>query len=414
MDLEFELNLEKFCDVVIEVGLNLQPGQRLLMIDPKLELAPLVRLIAGKAYKRGTKFVDVMWSDDQLTLTRFQNAPRDSFEEVSNWWIDGILGVIEEGGATINFSSVDPDLLVDQDPLAVGTAQMALVKRSRQIGDLRTRNSTNWLIIAPPIGSWSKKIFPDLTMEEANAKFWDITFEICRVKLEDPVAAWKEHIKQLEARCDYMNRKRYASLKYSAPGTDLVVGLPREHIWIGGESTSQSGMRFTPNLPTEEIFTLPHRNKVDGYFTATRPVSVGGFAIEDIRMTLSDGLITEASASHGEEIMLRLLQMDEGASRLGEVALVPHSSPISQVDLLFHNILLDENAACHLAVGSAYKPCVTDGESMSDEEFTSIGGNSSNLHGDIMIGSNELDVDGIGDDNKLEPIMRGGEWAFEV
>jgi aminopeptidase len=381
---EFETNLAKLSEVIVEVALNLQPQQRLLMVGPLLEHAPLVRLISEKAYKLGARFVDVMWSDELLSLIRFKNAPRDSFKELSSWWINGIHDVAKAGDAIIRFNSVDPDLLIDQDPSAIATAQQTLAVQSKPFQELVSRNALNWVLIAPPSGAWSEKLFPDIDLEDRTTKFWDVMFEICRIKEENPVSAWKNHLQQLKARCEYLNQKQYSALK------------------------------FTSSFPTEEIFTLPHRNEVDGFVTATKPVSAGGFLIEDISFTLSEGRITRATASRHEEIMLKLIQMDEGATRLGEIALVPHSSSISQLDTMFYNILLDENTSIHLAVGNAYKFCMTDGESMSDDEFLDTGGNISNLHGDVMIGSGEMDVDGVTANSIPEPVMRAGEWAFDV
>jgi aminopeptidase len=411
---EFETNLAKLSEVIVEVALNLQPRQRLLMVGPLLEHAPLVRQISEKAYKLGARFVDVMWSDELLSLIRFKNAPRDSFKELSSWWINGIHDVAKAGDAIIRFNSVDPDLLIDQDPSAIATAQQTLAVQSKPFQELVSRNALNWVLIAPPSGAWSEKLFPDIDLEDRTTKFWDVMFEICRIKEENPVSAWKNHLQQLKARCEYLNQKQYSALKFTSSGTELTVGLPRGHLWKGGQSTTQSGIDFVPNFPTEEIFTLPHRNEVDGFVTATKPVSAGGFLIEDISFTLSEGRITRATASRHEEIMLKLIQMDEGATRLGEIALVPHSSSISQLDTMFYNILLDENTSIHLAVGNAYKFCMTDGESMSDDEFLDIGGNISNLHGDVMIGSGEMDVDGVTANSIPEPVMRAGEWAFDV
>jgi aminopeptidase len=414
MDSEFEINLGKFADVIVGVGLNLQPGQRLLMEGPKLELAPLVRKISENAYKAGARFVDVMWSDEELTLIRFQNAPRDSFEELSDWWVKGVFDVANAGDAIIRFGGGDPDLLIDQDPTAIATVGRSYAAQSKPFLELQSKSSMNWVRISPPIGSWSKKVFPELGFEEGMSKFWELIFEICRINEDDPVSAWKEHIQRLRARCEYLNQKKYTALKFNAPETDLTIGLPNGHHWIGGKSTSKSGIEFVANIPTEEILTLPHRSKVDGYVTSTRPVNAGGVLVEDINLVFSEGKVITATASKGEEVLIKGMQIDEGSNRLGEVALVPHSSLISQLDLLFYNVLLDENASNHLALGNAYKFCMTDGELMSDEEFNNIGGNVSNLHVDFMIGSEEMDVDGITADNFAEPVMRDGEWAFDV
>jgi aminopeptidase len=280
--------------------------------------------------------------------------------------------------------------------------------------DLLVKNATNWAVVTAPVDGWPEKVFPHLPPDSRKAKFWDTIFEICRVKQADPVSAWQDHVNRLVARSNYLNRKRYAALKLAAPGTDLTVGLPRGHIWRGARMSSQNGIDFTANIPTEEIFTIPHKDKTEGVVTATKPLSYGGSLIEDLSLTFSKGQVVKATARKGEESLHKLLEMDEGASRLGEVALVPHSSPISQSGLLFYNILIDENASNHIALGRAYKFSVEGGEAMSDDEFAAAGGNHSLIHIDFMIGSGEMDVDGLVEDGTAEPIMRGGEWVFEV
>jgi len=419
MSSEFERNLDKYAEVIVRVGLNLQPGQRLLIGMPMfgvygtpLELAPLVRLIVAQAYQAGARLVDVMWNDDQLRLIRFQHAPRDSFEEFPTWRADGVFEVAKAGDAVLAIYAEDPDLLVKQDLTLITTVHQTGFKHAKPFSDLRGKNAMNWVVITAPVDGWPEKVFPDLPPEDRKAQFWDTIFEICRVKQPDPVSAWKDHANELAARSNYLNHKRYAALKLTAPGTDLTVGLPRGHIWRSGCMTSQTGIDFTANIPTEEIFTIPHKDKTAGVVTATKPLSYGGSLVEDFSLTFSAGRVVKATAKRGEESLHRLLEMDEGANRLGEVALVPHSSPISQSGLLFYNILIDENASNHIALGRAYEFGLEGGEAMSGDEFAAAGGNHSLVHIDCMIGSGEMDVDGLTADGAAEPIMRGGEWAF--
>ncbi|UCC63655.1 MAG: aminopeptidase [Anaerolineae bacterium] len=421
MSLEFQRNLDKYAEVTVRVGLNLQPGQRLLIGMPlfgiygtPLELAPLVRTIVAKAYQAGARLVDVMWNDDQLRLIRFQHAPRDSFEEFPTWRADAAFEAAKAGDAVLVIYAENPDLLVGQDPELVAVVQHTNFKHSEPTMDLVVKNAMNWALITAPVEGWPQKVFPDLPPDSRKAKFWDTIFEICRVKQADPVSAWQDHVNELVVRSDYLNRKRYAALKLTAPGTDLTVGLPSGHIWRGARMTSQNGIDFTANIPTEEIFTIPHKDRTEGVVTATKPLSYGGILIQDLSLTFSEGRVVKATAKKGEQSLHKLLETDEGASRLGEVALVPHSSPISQSGLLFYNILIDENASNHIALGRAYKFSLENGEAMSDDEFAAIGGNHSLIHIDCMIGSGEMDVDGLLKDGTAEPIMRGGEWAFEV
>jgi aminopeptidase len=422
MSSEFERNLDKYAEVIVRVGLNLQPTQRLLIMGvpylgiygAPLELAPLVRLIVTKAYQVGARLVDVMWNDDQLRLIRFQHAPRDSFEEFPTWRADGALEAAQGGDAALLILAEDPDLLIKQDPTLITTVHQTGFKHMKPFSDLRGKNAMNWVVITAPVDGWSDKVFPNLPPEDRQARFWDTLFEICRVKQPDPVSAWEDHVNELASRRDYLNYKRYAALRLTAPGTDLVAGLPRGHVWRAARMTTQSGIDFTGNIPTEEVFTAPHKDKTEGVVRSTKPLSFGGRLIEDFSLTFSEGRVVKAAAKKGEESLRELLEMDEGASRLGEVALVPQSSPISQSGLLFYNLLIDENAASHIALGQGLRFCIEGGEAMSDDEFAAVGGNHSLIHIDFMIGSGEMDVDGLAEDGTAEPIMRSGEWMFEV
>ncbi|MFX1574772.1 MAG: aminopeptidase [Promethearchaeota archaeon] len=420
MTSKFEENLEKYAEIILKIGLNLQPGQRLLIGTPNIyqygapiELAPLIRVIAKKAYQIGARFVDVMWDDEQLKLIRFQHAPRDSFEEFATWRTDCQYEFAKNSDAIVRILAYNPDLLNAYDHNLIATAMKTHLKYSKPYSDLISKNVLNWVGVTAPVEGWAEKVFPDISPEKRQEKFWDIIFEICRVKNEDPIAVWEAHIKQLAARCDYLNKKRYIALKFVAPGTDLRVGLPKGHIWGSARFKSQNGIDYVANIPTEEVFTLPHKDKTEGFVTATKPLPIEGM-IEDFSLTFSKGRVVDASAKKGEEMLHKILETDEGTRRLGEVALVPHSSPISQSGLLFYNILLDENASCHIALGRGLKFWISNGVKMSDEEFSAAGGNISMDHVDFMIGSDKIDVDGILENGTSEPIMRKGEWAFDI
>lgn len=418
---EFEVNLEKYAELIVTVGLNVQPGQRLLIGAPirgfrgtPLELAPLVRLIAAKAYQVGARLVDVIWNDDQLYLVRLQHAPRDSFEECPTWRADATLQVAKAGDAMLLFLAENPDLVTDQDPESVATVLKTNLMHTKPTSDLVVRKAMNYAVVTAPVDGWPDRVFPDLPPDSRNSEFWDTIFEICRVKQADPLSAWRDHVNELVARSDYLNHKRYTALRLTAPATDLVVGLPGGHIWRSARMTSQNGIDFTANIPSEEIFTMPHGDKVEGVVTATKPLSYGASLIDEFSLTFSEGQVVKATAKEGEDSLHKLLKTDEGASRLGEVALVPHSSPISQTGLLFYNRLLDENASSHIALGQAFRFCLESGEAISDDDFAAVGGNQSLVHIDFMIGSHEMNVDGLKEDDTAEPIMRDGEWAFEV
>jgi len=418
MSSEFEQNLEKYVEVILKVGLNLQKGQRLLISassigTPLLELAPFVELITKKAYQMGARFVDVIWDDPQLHLIRFQHAPRDSFEEFPTWISNAHLEFAEKGDATLLLYADIPDLFIDQDPELMAIRRKTEAKHFKPWSDLRSKNAMNNTIVAAPVDGWTDKIFPDLPPNKRKAKMWDTIFDICRVKQKDPVSAWNNHINQLHVRTNYLNHKQYTTLKLEAPGTDLTIGLPKGHIWKSARQTSQNGIDYTGNLPTEEIFTLPHKDKTEGVVTATKPLDVD-VVVEDFSLTFSKGRVVKVTAKKGEKMLNKILEMDEGMNHLGEIALVPHSSPISQSGILFYNRLIDENASCHIALGRGYRFNIENGDKMSDEEFMAIGGNVSLSHVDFMIGSGEMDIDGILEDGTSEPIMRKGEWAFDV
>jgi len=405
--------LEQYAGIIVGAGLNLQKGQKLVVNAP-VQTAPLVRKIAAKAYEMGCPLVDVFWGDDQVTLARFEHAPRDSFEEYPTWLPEAQYKYIQEGAAFLSLAAADPDLLKDQDPQLVRTAMQTRMKYHRPNSELLSKNKTNWCVVSMPIPSWANKMFPDLPEQEREARLWDAIFNVVRMNEPDPVASWKKHVRGLAARCDYLNDKQYRALHYKAPGTDLRVGLPVGHRWKGGSIESETGTTFIPNLPTEEVFTLPHKDQVDGTLAATMPLSYGGKLIRNFSMTFKDGRVTGVKAEAEQEVIENLLDTDEGARHLGEVALVPYSSPVSQSGLLFYNTLFDENAASHFALGRAYAFTISGGEAMTPEAFQAAGGNISLVHVDFMVGSNQMDVDAITRDGKVESLMRKGEWTQPV
>jgi len=421
MSSEFERKLEKYTEVILKIGLNLQPKQRLLIGGPSVfsdgisfGTAPLVRIIAKKVYQMGAKLVDVIWADEQMRLIRFQYGPKKSLREYPKWRIDARLEICKAGDANLNIMSPNPDLLKDVDLSVIFKFSLVLIKHLKPVSNLVSQFALNWLVISTPNKAWADKILPHIPSNERIQKLWDIIFEICRITEENPISAWQNHNENLKKRCNYLNQKQYRALKLTSPETDLIVGLPKDHVWDGGSVASQNGIEFTPNLPTEEIFTLPDKDRVDGVVKTTRPVLIQSQVIEGCTFKFSKGVIIEADATVGDDIIDKIINIDEGARRLGEIALVPHSSPISQTGLLFYNILLDENASNHIAIGQAYRNSLKNGNALNDEEFMAAGGNNSSIHIDLMIGSGEMSVDGVLEDETTEPIMQNGEWVFEV
>jgi aminopeptidase len=274
-----------------------------------------------------------------------------------------------------------------------------------------TRHEINWCIVAAATPAWAQVVFPGEPEDVAIEKLWNAILASSRIDNDNPVEAWKQHSANLKKRAALLNAKRYAALRYSGPGTDLEVGLADGHLWLGGGTTALNGIPCLPNIPTEEVFTTPHRERVEGTVRSSKPLSYQGTLIEEIEVRFAGGKVVEARAKTGQQVLQRMLDTDEGARRLGEVALVPHSSPISASGLLYSNTLFDENAACHIAMGQAYSTCIENGDSLTPEELAARGANESLIHVDWMIGSGELDIDGVTASGVREPLLRKGEWA---
>ena len=411
MEMGFEEKLNNFAELAIKVGINLQKGQRLLIRAP-IETADFVGKLVDVAYKAGSPLVEILWSDDRNIISRFNYAANSSFDMASVIERDALENIIDDGGATIKVYASDPELFkdVDQEKLArlikKGKAESEAV--SARIG----ASEISWLVVSAPTNAWAAKVFPDAGPDEQKAKLWDAIFKATRSDLADPVQAWKEHLEVLENRRDYLSKKQYKALKYKSPESDLTVGLVDNHILLGGYQANKDGTLYVANLPTEEVFTMPHKDRVDGIIKSTLPLSYAGQLIDGFSLEFKGGKVIKASAKKGEDALHKLLETDAGSSRLGEVALVPYSSPIRESGILFYNTLFDENASSHFALGRAYSFTVENGTGMTPEELAKIGYNSSLSHVDFMVGSNEMNVDGITTDGKQEAIMRNGEWAF--
>jgi aminopeptidase len=407
---DFANKLDRLAQIAVRVGLNLQPGQELVMTAP-IEALELTRKITEHAYKAGASLVTTLFSDDAATLARFQHAWPDSFDKAPAWLYRAMAEAYRSGAARLAVSGQNPVLLKGQDPERVARASKAQAIAYQPALELITAFHVNWSIVSYATPSWAKAVFPHEVEEVAVSKLWEAIFRASRVDGDDPVAAWEAHNRQLKERVDFLNARRYQALHFRGPGTDLKVGLAEGHLWVGGRSPAKNGVVCNPNIPTEEVFTTPHKDRVEGYVSSSKPLSYQGSLIEGIWVRLEGGQIVEARARQGEEVLRKLLETDEGARRLGEVALVPHSSPIAQMGLLFYNTLFDENAASHIALGQAYSECIVNGERLSREELAARGANSSLIHVDWMIGSKEMDVDGLTHNGNLEPLMRSGEWV---
>ena len=402
--------LEKLAEVAVKVGLQLQSGQDLLITAPVAAM-PLVRLITREAYKAGAGLVSTFYSDEETTLARYEYGQDASFDRAANWLYEGMAKAFSNNTARLAIAGDNPMLLSNQDPAKVARASRANSAAYKPALEKISNFDTNWNIVAYPNSSWAKLVFPNDPEAIAVAKLAKAIFAASRVDVADPIAAWAEHNANLRKRSEWMNGQRFAALHFQGPGTDLTVGLADGHEWHGGASTAKNGITCNPNIPTEEVFTTPHALRVEGHVSSTKPLSHQGTLIDNIQVRFEEGRIVEAKATRGEEVPNKVLDTDEGARRLGEVALVPHSSPISASGILFYNTLFDENASCHIALGQCYSKCFVDGASLSQEQIKAQGGNSSLIHIDWMIGSDKVDIDGIKPDGSRMPVMRKGEWA---
>ena len=406
---EFEQKLDRLAEIAVRAGLGLAPGQELVM-TATLDSVMLARRITEHAYKAGASLVTTLFTDEQSSLLRFRYGADASFDAAPAWLYEGMAKAFRSGSARLAITGSDPALLSREDPDKVSRVNRATSKAYRPAMELIVRHDINWTIVACATPAWAAAMFPDLPQDAALAKLWDAIFAASRADRADAVDAWKAHDAILHARAARLNHKRYAALHFRGPGTDLRVGLADDHLWLGGGTLAGNGRYCIANMPTEEIFTTPHKDRVDGHVTSTKPLSHQGTMIEGISVRFAGGKIVEAHAARGEQVLQRMIETDEGARRLGEVSLVPHSSPIASSGLLFMNTLFDENAACHIALGQAYSTCLKDGDTLTPEQLAARGANSSLIHVDWMIGANRIDVDGTTAKGDAEPVMRAGEF----
>lgn len=410
-NLPFDIQyLERLADVAIGTGLNLQPGQQLVLTG-SAETLPLLRRIAIAAYKAGASVVTPILSDEAITRARYMHGADNSFDAAPDWLFAGMGQAYEANAARLHVSSENPMALSDMDADKVGRASKANAIAYKPALEKISSFAINWSIISYPGRAWAQLVFPEMSADDAQAALAKAIFAASRVDCDDPVAAWDQHNIDLATRRDWLNDQRLDALHFKGSGTDLTVGLADGHLWSGGAAEAKNGITCNPNIPTEEVFTTPHAARVNGTARASKPLSHQGSLIENIEVHFENGRIVKASATRGEEVFQKLIETDEGASRLGEVALVPHASPISESGLLFYNTLYDENAACHIALGQCYKDCLVDADDISDKDLKARGGNSSLIHVDWMIGGAETEITGITQNGERVPVFRGGNWA---
>jgi aminopeptidase len=407
----FDRHLKKYAELLVATGVNISEGHTVVLsID--VDQAPLARLITEAAYERGAKKVIVKWADDELSRQHYTHQDIETLTDVPEYKIEEMNYMIEEGASRISVRSSNPDAFANIDSTKIAETQKASGVAFRPMMEVTQANKVSWLVAAAAGKEWAEKVFPDLeTSEEQVDALWDAIFNSVHLYEEDPITYWTEKVDTLQTKADELNNHHFTALHFTGPGTDLTVGLPEKHRFEGAGSTNARGELFVANMPTEEVFTAPDANRVDGVVVSTKPLSYAGSIIEGMEFHFKDGEVVEFSAEKGEDVLAKLLETDEGAKRLGEVALVPDESPISQSGLTFFNTLFDENASNHLALGSGYAFSLEGGTEMSREELNEAGLNESNTHVDFMIGSDKMDIDGIKEDGTKIPVFRNGTWA---
>lgn len=409
----YKEKLQQYAELLVKVGMNVQPKQP-VFIRSSVETLELTHLIVEEAYHCGASDVRVVYSDPTLKRLKFENESVEHFanHEIKSYDVEARMDYVKRGAANLALISEDPDLMDGIDSQKLQAFQQQNARAFKGYMESVQRNQFPWVVAAFPSKAWAKRVYPELSVEEAYIKFIDEVFDIVRIDGNDPVGNWRQHIANLSVYAQKLQQKNYHALHYVSEGTDLTVGLAKNHIWEDATSyVNGKEQAFIANIPTEEVFTAPDRNRVDGYVTNKLPLSYNGTIIDQFKLMFKDGEIIDFSAEKGEAVLKDLINTDEGSRRLGEVALVPDDSPISNRNTIFYNTLFDENAACHLAIGSAYAFNIQGGTEMTVEEKIASGLNDSNVHVDFMIGSSDLTIYGIFEDGSKELVFENGNWA---
>ena len=409
----YKEKLQQYAELLVKVGMNVQPKQP-VFIRSSVETLELTHLIVEEAYHCGASDVRVVYSDPTLKRLKFENESVEHFanHEIKSYDVEARMDYVKRGAANLALISEDPDLMDGIDSQKLQAFQQQNARAFKGYMESVQKNQFPWVVAAFPSKALAKRVYPEPSVEEAYIKFIDEVFDIVRIDGNDPVENWRQHIANLSVYAQKLQQKNYHALHYVSEGTDLTVGLAKNHIWEDATSyVNGKEQAFIANIPTEEVFTAPDRNRVDGYVTNKLPLSYNGTIIDQFKLMFKDGEIIDFSAEKGEAVLKDLINTDEGSRRLGEVALVPDDSPISNRNTIFYNTLFDENAACHLAIGSAYAFNIQGGTEMTVEEKIASGLNDSNVHVDFMIGSSDLTIYGIFEDGSKELVFENGNWA---
>ncbi len=404
--------LKKYAEVAVSVGLGVEKGDRVLLLSP-IQLPEFTRMLVETAYEAGAVSVDLLWKDQAAEKARFTHGSAAASDAVSGTSHFRLLAY-EMGASYLNVFAEDPAGMAGADTSKIRRFQKANGEYLEPEMAGRGALEVPWCIISAPVPGWNNTVFPDSDPEAATERMWEAIFRSCRIDRDDPVGAWRDHLSELNRRKKHLSERAFSLLRYEGPGTDLVLGLPDGAKWEGGGVSTPEGRPFVPNLPTEEVFTSPHREKGDGHIAATKPLSYFGDLIEGFTFEVSDGRVVSSSANKNAELLEQILATDDGAVRFGEAAMVPQSGAVAAEKLVWNNALYDENDACHIALGQSYSSCLEGASSMTKEEQSEAGLNQSTVHVDFVVGSPELSVFGVLDDGQEEPIISKGEWAFEV
>lgn len=407
--MDFDERLEKYAELIVKTGVNVQKGQPVILYI-SVDQAKLARLIVAKAYETGAGRVFVKWRDDFINRKFIENASEEFLNDMPDWEKAEGKWIADEKAARISVISSDPNALSGVDTKRVAAWNKTCDDALEPVMDATINHKLAWTVVGAASPAWAKQVFPELDEKAATERLWKKIFDTARVT-EDPVKEWERHAKKLHEKAAWLNEEQFKELHYTSPVTDLTIGLPKNHYWAGGSKENSLGIKFMANMPTEEVFTAPDCRRIDGYVTSTKPLSYAGNILEDMKFTFKDGKVVEATAKKGQEVLEHLLETDAGAKSLGEVSLVPDPSPISQSGIIFFNTLFDENASDHLALGASYPFNVAGGTKMSDEELLDHGMNVSQTHVDFMVGSADMDIDGIKKDGTIVPVFRNGDWA---
>lgn len=404
-------DLKKYARLIAKMGINIRKGEGAL-INFSTEALPLVRELAKALYDEGAKNVVLQFNDDEITRARYIHGHNEIFDYYPDFEVDFTESAYKDGYHRIAISAPNPELLkgIDRD-IQKRANNVALTKRER-LYEYMDSGKLKWVVVAFPSVAWANKVFPELPTDQAIEKLWDNIKKVVRLDEEDPVRAWEEHDRSLKVREKWLNDMDFKRIKFQGPGTDITLHLPEGHKWVGGSSETPDGVKYMANMPTEEIFTMPHAKLVNGKVRATKPLSVMGNLIHDFSLVFQNGKVIEVEADENRDVIDSLITMDDGAARLGEVALVCESSPIAESGILFYNTLFDENASCHFALGSSYAETMKNGEKMTEEERGEKGANKSKIHVDFMVGGPDVHVTGFTHDGREIPVLRNGEWVI--